>query len=199
MPGVITLRKSGQGGPEGVAPNSVLRVRNNSMADEVDLSEGIISDNGTVVTIAGDVNVTGSLIGSTSVVGANPTASIGLTTVNGSALTFMRSDAAPALDVSISPVWTGVHKYIGGAPITFDGATGGTFTTTLNITDPTADRLIAIPNLTGTIIVTTSSVPDTTNLPVGSGALLFTTGSSAILYFNDAGTMKSLTLGVPLV
>lgn len=42
---------------------------------------------------------------------ANPTASIGLTTVNGSASTAMRSDAAPALDVSISPHWTGAHTF----------------------------------------------------------------------------------------
>lgn len=40
-------------------------------------------------------------------VGANPTASIGLTAVNGSATTFMRSDAAPALGVTISPTMTG--------------------------------------------------------------------------------------------
>lgn len=43
--------------------------------------------------------------------GTNPTGSVGLTTVNGSAGTFMRSDAAPALDVTISPTWTGVHTF----------------------------------------------------------------------------------------
>lgn len=40
---------------------------------------------------------------------ANPTASVGLTAVNGSASTAMRSDAAPPLDVTISPAWTGHH------------------------------------------------------------------------------------------
>lgn len=44
-------------------------------------------------------------------VGANPTASVGLTVVNGVAATFMRSDAAPALDVTIAPTWSGVHTY----------------------------------------------------------------------------------------
>ena len=44
---------------------------------------------------------------------ANPTASVGLTAVNGSATTFMRSDAAPKLDVSISPTWTGTHTFSG--------------------------------------------------------------------------------------
>lgn len=43
--------------------------------------------------------------------GANPTASVGLTAVNGSAGTFMRSDAAPPLSQSIAPTWTGIHTF----------------------------------------------------------------------------------------
>jgi hypothetical protein len=42
---------------------------------------------------------------------ANPSTSLGLSAVNGSATTFMRSDAAPALDQSITPTWTGLHTY----------------------------------------------------------------------------------------
>lgn len=42
---------------------------------------------------------------------ANPSASVGLTAVNGSASTAMRSDAAPALDQSITPTWTGQHIF----------------------------------------------------------------------------------------
>jgi endosialidase-like protein len=41
----------------------------------------------------------------------NPTAQIGLTAINGSAATAMRSDAAPALNVGISPTWTGIHTF----------------------------------------------------------------------------------------
>lgn len=44
-------------------------------------------------------------------VGANPSASLGLTAVNGSAATFMRSDGAPALSQSIAPTWTGAHIF----------------------------------------------------------------------------------------
>lgn len=40
-------------------------------------------------------------------VGANPTASVGLTAVNGSASTYLRSDGAPALDQTIVPTMTG--------------------------------------------------------------------------------------------
>jgi hypothetical protein len=42
---------------------------------------------------------------------ANPTATVELAAVNGSATTFMRSDAAPPLDQSISPTWTGTHEF----------------------------------------------------------------------------------------
>lgn len=43
--------------------------------------------------------------------GANPTASVGLSAVNGSASTFLRSDGAPALDVTIAPTWTATHTF----------------------------------------------------------------------------------------
>jgi hypothetical protein len=46
-----------------------------------------------------------------SVSAANPTASIGLTAVNGAASTFMRSDAAPRIDQNIAPNWTGKHIF----------------------------------------------------------------------------------------
>lgn len=42
---------------------------------------------------------------------ANPTATIGLTAVNGSGTTAMRANAAPALSQSIAPTWTGQHTF----------------------------------------------------------------------------------------
>jgi len=45
---------------------------------------------------------------------ANPTASLGLTAINGSASTFMRSDAAPALDQTIAPSMSGLWTFTGG-------------------------------------------------------------------------------------
>lgn len=57
--------------------------------------------------------------------GANPTASAGLTAVNGSATTYMRSDGAPALSQSISPTWTGQHRFTPSTSKTiFDGPSG---------------------------------------------------------------------------
>lgn len=52
---------------------------------------------------------------------ANPSATIGLTAVNGTATTAMTSDSAPALSQSIVPTWTGLHTFNGklviGAPV----------------------------------------------------------------------------------
>jgi hypothetical protein len=55
----------------------------------------------------------------------NPTASVGLTAVNGSATTFMRSDGAPGIDQTIAPTWTGLHTFnangLGGTQVTNKG------------------------------------------------------------------------------
>lgn len=54
--------------------------------------------------------VTASYTGTGSA-GANPAAKVGTAAVNGSAATFMRSDAAPPVDQTISPTWTGNHTF----------------------------------------------------------------------------------------
>lgn len=64
----------------------------------------------------GTLNATGLFVNGVAVLtssaaGANPTASVGLTAVNGSANTFLRSDGAPALSQSIAPTWTGAHTF----------------------------------------------------------------------------------------
>ena len=64
--------------------------------------------------------------------GANPTASIGLTAVNGTANTFLRSDGASALDVGIAPTWTGLHIFNNTS----------TFNAQVNLGSSTASRLL---------------------------------------------------------
>jgi hypothetical protein len=61
---------------------------------------------------------------------ANPTTSIGLTTVNGSLASAMRSDAAPALSQAIIPTWTGTHTFSNGTySALFTGGNVGVGTT----------------------------------------------------------------------
>lgn len=61
-------------------------------------------------------------------VGANPTASVGTAAVPGVALTFLRSDGAPAISQAIVPTWSGIHTF-NARPAFTAGATvsGGTF------------------------------------------------------------------------
>lgn len=51
-------------------------------------------------------------VGASGVTGAaNPSATIGLSTINGSATTFLRSDGAPALSQAIAPTWSAQHIF----------------------------------------------------------------------------------------
>lgn len=55
--------------------------------------------------------------------GATPTANAGLTAIAGTATTWMRSDGAPALDVTIAPTWSGLHTF--NAKIVAAGVSSG--------------------------------------------------------------------------
>lgn len=83
-----------------------------------------------------------------SVAGANPTASVGLTGVNGVATTFMRSDGAPAIDVSIAPSWTGIHSFAAAAPVTRWSATGAALNTKNTLFNLASNGTFAISSAT---------------------------------------------------
>jgi hypothetical protein len=88
---------------------------------------------------------------STPLSSANPSAVIGLAAINGSAGSFMRADAAPALNQAISPTWTQPHTFASTAGFqglvtvlagaTFSGGTlDATATTARAATQATADN-----------------------------------------------------------
>ena len=64
-----------------------------------------------------------------------------------------------------------------GSSITFEGSTANEFETTLAVTDPTGDRTITLPNVTGTVI-TTGNLSDITNIGVFTSSITME-GSSA--------------------
>ena len=64
-----------------------------------------------------------------------------------------------------------------GTSITFEGATADSYETILQVTDPTADRTITLPNVTGTVI-TTGNLSDITNIGVFTSTITME-GSSA--------------------
>ena len=64
-----------------------------------------------------------------------------------------------------------------GSSITFEGSTANDYETVLAVTDPTADRTITLPNVTGTVI-TTGNLSDITNIGVFTSSITME-GSSA--------------------
>lgn len=108
---------------------------------------------------------------------ANPTASLGLTAVNGSAVTAMRSDAAPALSQSITPTWTGAHAWSGAAINTAQGsdiASAGT----INLDTATGN----VVDVTGTTTITAVTLSQgRTRLVRFTGTLTLTNGASLVL------------------
>jgi hypothetical protein len=87
--------------------------------------------------------------------------------------------------------------------IIFEGATDNGFETTLTVTDPTADRTITLPNLTGTVALTTdlSQFAATTSAQLagvisdetGSGALVFATSPTLVTPILGAAAATSVT------
>ena len=64
-----------------------------------------------------------------------------------------------------------------GTSITFEGATADSYETVLQVTDPTADRTITLPNVTGTVI-TTGNLSDITDIGVFTSTIVME-GSTA--------------------
>lgn len=96
--------------------------------------------------------------------GANPTAALGLTAVNGSALTFMRSDAAPALDQGIAPTWTSAHIFRAlvkqnGIQEAFRGVDNSTFFSGYNGADTVRTGYLQFVSGTAVNLATDSAIP----------------------------------------
>ena len=83
--------------------------------------------------------------------------------------TWIQLDYFADIDSIVNPAF--------GSSITFEGATANDYETVLAITDPTADRTITLPNVTGTVI-TTGNLSDITDIGVFTSTIVME-GSSA--------------------
>jgi len=68
--------------------------------------------------------------------------------------------------------------------IIFEGATADAFETTLLVTDPTADRTLTLPNVTGTVITTGNS---------NAGTTTSSSGDADFVLVDDGGVLKKIT------
>ncbi len=80
--------------------------------------------------------------------------------------------------------------------ITFEGATANDFETTIQVTDPTADRTITIPDAGGTVALTSNIPSSTDGLSEGSTNKYFTDerAQDAIATAIAAGTHTNITI-----
>jgi hypothetical protein len=132
--------------------------------------------NASLTNSAVTVNGTSISLGASGTVTANTTNALTIgtglsgTSFNGSSAVTVAIDSTVATTSGTqtltnktltSPVVTGLT--LNDSSIVFEGATPDNFETTLTVTDPTADRTITIPNVTGTIVTTgdTATVTDT--------------------------------------
>jgi hypothetical protein len=115
---------------------------------------------------------------------ANPTASVGLAAVNGVATTAMRSDAAPALDQSIAPTWTGAHIFTNAAGIEIENTLPILH---LDETDAAAnERNWLVRGSGGILAITTAS--DAAPTTAVENALLIDRTGTAVTTSTFAGT-----------
>tara|TARA_A100001015_G_scaffold124681_1_gene138163 strand:+ start:625 stop:1287 length:663 start_codon:yes stop_codon:yes gene_type:complete len=162
------------------------------IASATDVVEAVVQLNTKINTIVSGTSVfTGNLIfeGSTddsfetTLAITDPTADRTITLPNLSGTISLTSASETLTNKTItSPVVSGLT--LSDSSIIFEGSTADSFETTLTVTDPTADRTITIPNVTGTILTTGNSDSPAT-----------TTSSSDVdfLLVDDGGTMKKIT------
>ena len=86
------------------------------------------------------------------------------------------------------------------ASIIFEGSTDDAYETTLTVTDPTADRTITLPNVTGTLLVGSDGVVEGSMLNndviSGQTALTSSVATTDELLISDAGTLKRVDVSL---
>ena len=95
-------------------------------------------------------------------------------------------EAVVSLNTDLTTISTDNHIFSGGS-ILFEGDTDDSFETTLQVTDPTADRTLTLPNATGTIM-TLDATQTMTNKTLTSPTLtspVFNTGVSGTAVLDE--------------
>ena len=103
--------------------------------------------------------------------------------------TAWRSESGTFVDVS-GDTMTG-DLVMNNANLVFEGATADDFETTLTVTDPTADRTIALPNVSGTVVTTGDTGTVTSTMIVNGTIVNADVNASAAI----AGTKISPNFG----
>lgn len=119
--------------------------------------------------------------------GANPTALVGLTAINGAASTSLRSDGAPALSQAIAPTWTNLHIF---------GLAGTSGTNAASIEAVSSCPIFAMENTGGATDTKWWSIDACTSTNLNFRVLNDAgVGSNWLSVTRTAGAASSITIG----
>jgi hypothetical protein len=129
----------------------------------------------------------------TTLTATQPTANRTITIPNATGTVALTTDLSPYAPLS-GATFTGNINV--PTAITFEGATADSYETTVQVTDPTADRTITFPDAGGTVALTTNIPSTTDNLSEGSTNKYYTDerAQDAIATAIAAGTHTNITI-----
>lgn len=132
---------------------------------------------------------------------AAPSVTVGLTPKSGTATTATHSDSAPALDVTISPTWTGTHTFSNTVTSPSSSLKGSTSGTTVLQASAVASGTVTLPAATDTLVgkATTDILTHKTLDTAGTGNVLKINGTqvSAVTGTGSVVLATSPTLTSP--
>ena len=94
-----------------------------------------------------------------------------------------------------SPVITGLS--LNDSSIVFEGSTADAFETTLTVTDPTADRTITLPDISGTVALLSQVINNTLTTTTGDMIYASSNNTPARLAVGSEGYVLTVASGVP--
>lgn len=152
------------------------------------------NDGADTITVAVTAN-TYDAYGSASTVAGNLSTHEGLTSAHGvSGAVVGTTDSQTLTNKTLtSPVVTGLT--LNDSSIVFEGATPNEFETTLTVVDPTSDRTITLPNVTGTVVTTGDTGSVTNTMLAGSIANNKLSNSAITINGTSTSLGGSRTLG----
>ena len=112
---------------------------------------GAVSGTQTSATIT---TLTNTTLNSTTVNAGTATLAAGSLTDSSGAIDFGNENLTTTGTLASGAITTSANLTINSSAIVFEGASADAHETTVTVTDPTADRTITIPNITGTVVTT---------------------------------------------